>query len=78
MTRNAGPARPHCLGDSSQGLHAAKVCLQYWTEVLERAAGRLRSGRVLSNTWAGEGQCVLLELMTAVPSGPPGARWTPH
>lgn len=78
VTHNAGPARPHCLGDSSQGLHVAKVRLQYWTEVLERAAGRLRSGRVLSNTRAGEGQHVLLELMTAAPSGPPRARWTPH
>lgn len=70
MIRDADPARPHCLGDSSQGLREAKVRLQYWTEVLERAAGRLRSGGVLSNARAGEGQRVLLE--------PPGARWTPR
>lgn len=43
VTRDAAPARPHCLGDSSQGLRVAKARLQYWTEVLERAAGQLRS-----------------------------------
>lgn len=54
MTRDADPARPHCLGDSSQGLREAKVRLQYWTEVLERAAGG--SGRAGSSATPGLGR----------------------
>lgn len=56
----------------------AKVRLQYWTEVLEKGC------RALSG-WAGSSatpglervQHVLLELMTAAPSGPPRGRGLP-
>lgn len=57
---------------------AAKVCLQFWTEVLGRAAGLRGSSGVLSAAQTGKGQLFLLVLMTVVPRGPLRPRWTPH
>ena len=47
----------------------AEVRLQYWTEVLERAAGLLGSSGVLSDARTGKGQRSFLVLMIAAPAG---------
>lgn len=44
-------ARPHCLGTVRKACMWPRLSLQYWTEVLERAAGR--SGRAGSSAAPG-------------------------
>lgn len=56
----------------------ARVRLQYWTEVLERAAGLLGPSRVLSEPGLERVSFFFLVLMIVVPTGPLGPRWTPH
>lgn len=77
ITHDTDPAQP-ALSWEQFARTAAKVRLQYWTEVLERAAGLLGSSGVLSDARTGKGQRFFLVLMTAVPTQPLRARWTPH
>lgn len=48
---------------------AAKLRLQYWAEVLERAAGLLGASGVLRDARTGKGQLFLLVLMIVAPTG---------
>lgn len=57
---------------------AAKVCLQFWTEVLERAAGLLGASGVLSNARTGKGQLFLPSADDCGAYRPLGPRWTRH